>query len=348
MAIDMSKMRADRKKVDKPTRDGVDILKFEEGEYLLYITPPVHEEDPVPYVEAQCHFSVGPNNRMVLNAEGLTGHPPFLQALAARKVSGTDEGMTFEDCRNGWQLAAGYASRHRANKRIQMRDRWYFGCLVMATRRSNRDDWEHARVPEFNIISAGKTIYNGVTDIFFDVGDLTDPDKAILVKITRKGKGLDTEYSVTADVDTLREPMQLSDEIWGALEPKLQPGEDGDLYKLVAQFCRTEAQVQAVLDGTDGKTDDDEGAAPRPSVRATPASGRRRRSTEAKEVADAVEEAPAEEAPAEEAKPSRRRRKAAAEPAADEGSVTAEDEESNDIDELEKALASRSRRRRKA
>lgn len=357
MAVDMSRMRKDRKKADKPKRDGVDILKFEEKEYLLYICPPVHDEDPIPYVEAQAHFGLGPNKRMVINCDGLEGHAPFVAALGRKPLPGgsVEEGPHYDwsTARAGWKVAERYAAKHRANKRIQLKDRWYFGAVIIATRTHPHDEWDLEDAPPYNVISAGKTIYEGITDAFFDVGDITDPDKAVFIKIRRTGQGLDTKYSVTTDTDTLRKPAQIDDDLWERLEALLVPNGDGDLYKLLAQFVRTAEQVEDILEGRDGNDEEKGSSPPRrsaPAVAAKPASARRRRRAEPEEEPEEEPEVEAEAEPEEEpeAKPSRRRRKKveAEDGGDDESSVSASG--ADDVAELDAALKSRSRRRRRA
>lgn len=286
--IDLESMRRDRKRADKPKFDGIDILTFEELEYLVYITPPVH--GTTPYVEVQAQYQIGPNKRQILNASSLEGDPGFLAALEARDLS-------WDDVAEGWEMAEAYAKANRGNKRIQLKDKWYFGCVVLATRRSSRDDWEWEDKPEFQAIAAGKTIFNGITDVFFDEGDITDPDAAILIRITRKGQKLETEYTIRVDSDSLREPHQLDPDLWDRLEKQLVPGGDADLMRLVAQLVRSSEKVEAVLDGTDGDNDEESEESSRSGGRAgsrvssRPASSRRR-SAKADDDEDDDEDSP--------------------------------------------------------
>ena len=332
--VDMDKMRKDRTRSDRRGQ-GAELWKMEEGEHLLYICPPVHEVDPMVYVECQVHYGVGPNNRMVVNLEDLVDMDPLIEAFEKR------ENFSMDDAIEGWDYMLEY-SEDSGIDRIQIKPRWLFNVVPLQHRRSKRHDWQPGKGDPV-VLMCGKTIYDGITDLFFDEGDISDPDAAILVKIAKKGSGLGTEYNVTADTTTLKKPLELDEELWDTIEEYLQPGKDGDLYALLARFCRTKAQIDDIIHGRESDDDDDdddeEREEKRRSTKIRTASSRRR----------SKKKTESEEAP--KAKPKRRKSRKAdpepEEPEEPEDDDLEEEEEEDDSAALEAALKKRTRRRRK-
>ena len=349
MARNKSEMDFDRMRKDRVRSEtGSDLLKLKEGQTLFYICPPVHEEEPVPYAEGQMHFSIGPDKGVVVNLEGLEECEPIVEAL-------NKKGISWDAAVEGWERCAELVARHGDEKRQGARNRWWFNVVVLGHRVSSRKPWDEPD-PKVSILACGKKIYDGITDIFFDEGDITDPEKAIFVIVKRTGTGLDTEYTVKADTDSLKKPVELDDDLWDVIEAACLPGKANDLHAHLVSMVKTADQVEALWYGEKGgdDEDDEDDARGRRKAKVTsrPASQRRRKKADP-EPEDEVEEDEVDEPeedevdePEEDAAPApkKRRSRKVEEPEDDDG------EELSDADELDAELAKRaakSRRRRK-
>ena len=332
VAVDQDVMRKDRKRTDK-TGEGADLYQIPEGDTLLWILPPVHESEPRVYVEFQAHFGVGPNSRMVVNLEHLEDHEPLLDAFEKSKK------IDLEDARVGWEFMGEHDLAD--TERSKLKPRWAFNVVPMQFRRNKRAKWEPSERDPC-MIAVGKQIYNGITDIMFDQGDITDPDAAILVQVNRKGTKLNTEYAVTVHADSLRDPIEIDDELWERVEKYLEPGGEGDIYRQLVLWCRTEEEIEGVIEGREDDDDDDDDepkSKRRRSTKVRTASSRRRSRKRDPEPEEDDEELEEEDDEEEEEKPrrkSRKRRKAPEpEPEEDDDEEEEEEEEEEDDEDLE-------------
>jgi hypothetical protein len=230
--MDMKRMKRDRKKAD--AKSGGGLFKPKEGTTLFYVCPPVHGADPLPYLEVANCFNFGANKKPITDADGLEDCEPFRAALEER-------GLDFEDAQKGW----GFASKHESFK-----TRWYFNIIPISFRVGAGEDYETLE-PIVLKYGAGKSVYDGITDALFEDGDITDPSKAVFLKLTRKGTGLNTEYKLRTDSVSLKKPVELDDKILALIKKEVTPGGDADLHKWIAGQVKSYAQVMAVFDGDD-------------------------------------------------------------------------------------------------
>lgn len=268
MALNVKRMR---KKASEMTSSG-DFLKFDEGETLLYIHPPLPQADQhettegFNFVEFGVHYGVGPGNKMVISldpaANPILEHPAIVAGLKKRKIklSGTcpmSELLESDELTDDEQ------------QRSKMKTAWLWGVTPVAYRRSKAQDFQELPFKPA-ILQAGKQICEGILDVICEEGDITDMNSAIFVRVARSGKGLDTEYKVKVDTATLKKPKKLTKEQQTALKKALTVGGDCDLFRVLVGMIKSPAQVQAVIDGMemDGSEavssdddDDDDGAA---------------------------------------------------------------------------------------
>lgn len=331
--IDYDQMKKDRV---RSKTGGADLLKIKEGHTLLYICPPVHAGDSLPYVEATTHFSIGPDGkRSLINLAGQGTNEPLRAALAAKDLS-------WEDAEAGWDKAAELVSKY-GTKRQAPKNRWFFNVVVMGYRSSAHRDWEEPE-PAVAILACGKSIYDGITDIIFDEGDIMNPDAAVLLVLKRTGAGLDTEYKVSTDSSSLKNPLTLTDDVWAMVEEVCKPGGQNDLYVYLASQAKTAAQVEAVWFGED--VDEVEEAPPARRGRGGKAVATRRTRKPAPEDEEVDEDEEDEEAPP--AKPTKAKpTRVKVERTVLEDDEGDDEEGGGDVDDLEAELAARAAKRRK-
>lgn len=292
---------------------GSDLLKLSEGHTLIYICPAVHDSEPVPYAEARMAFGFGPKKAALVSIDGLDRCQPILDALAKKHV-------TYEEAVAGSDRAAELIAKYGDEKRNGFKNRWWFNVVVMGHRVSARKAWDVPE-PKVVIFPCGKSIFDGIVDQIFEIGDVSDYDAATFIKIKRSGSGLETEYKVDPDVDSLKNPVMLDDDFVDMLENALQPGKANDLHAEIVKMVKRVDEIDALWDGTsDGDDDGDEPAIKRKAAISTRsassrASSRRKKTVEIEEdevEEDEVEEDEVEEedaAAALEAALSKRRRK---------------------------------------
>lgn len=320
--VDMKQMKRDRKTAD--AKSGGGILKIKEGTTLLYICPPVHAGDPMPYIEvSNCFdFGEGKDKKSITSAEGLEDNEEFVAAL-------NECGIEYEDAQRGWEFAQQHA---------KFRPRWYFNVIPIAFRAGAGEDYEDL-VPVIQKLGTGKQIYDGITDAFFEEGDISDPEAAIFISVTKKGSGLSTEYKVKFDSNSLKEPVELDEKLVEMIAKACTPGGTADLHKWLAGQVRTYDQVLAVFEGEEEPEIDKRAAKKRPARRRdreeeeeeeTPKPARKKAAAKKKpEPVDEEEEADEEE---EEAPKPARKKRATKKPA-----PVVEDEDDDEEEEEEEA-----------
>jgi hypothetical protein len=307
---------------------GGDLHKFKVGQTLCYMMPPGREEDPTPFLEYETHYEVGPNKRMIVNLNNLRDNPVVADMV--------DSKFGWDDAEAGWDYLGNVIAKAGAKMKRQKAKKTALFCIVpLAYRKSSRYDWEDLAVGPV-ACRAGSQVYDGINDVMFDYDDITNPDGATLLIVTRKGEGMNTEYTVKADPDSTREPYVVDDKLWEKVETALEPDGKCDLYKILVNWVRSDDDIRAVIAGQDGGSEEDEEDEP-PRRRATASRGSRSRKAPEPDEDDEDDE---DEEGEEDEPPARSRRKAA--PVEDEDE---DEEDDDDADELEAVLKKRKARR---
>lgn len=301
MGININAMRKHRQKRETGGGTGGEWWNPDVGETLLYIAGCCRPEDDLNYVEVVVHYKVGPNNNMVVSLD-----PRANPILGDKRVTTLldEKGIAVGDCPiNKEYMRRKSRGDDDGAKAIGRSTKFIFNVIPVATRAKASGDWVDVPEQTLRPYMCGPTVWEGILDLFFTEGDITDPSKAILVRLVKTGKGLSTRYKISADSETVREPLDLGAEIHDMLEDSLREGGNGDLYKVVSNLVRSKDEVEGLLSGIT-MASEPESKPSRPSIRAR--GGRKA-------------EAPAEPA----------------EPAADSGD--------DELDALERELAKRGR-----
>jgi hypothetical protein len=253
--VKMDKMR---QRYEEQQTGGGEFYSFDVGETLCYVHPPCREDDEseptdgVPYVPVTVHFSVGKNKNMVVSLDSernpILDHPFIKRILKKRKVKLTDD-----PCPVGKELESGSWDDDEADE-ARPQTKYLWGITPLRYRKKSSFEWSRLAVkPE--VVFAGKQIYDGVMEAFFDNGDISDPDAAVLVRIIRKGKDRLTKYEVKVDPTTLKKPFKVPAKLRAMLAKFMAVDSDGDLFRIVGNMIKGHAEVEAIIQGV--KVDDE-------------------------------------------------------------------------------------------
>ena len=260
-AVRMDKMR---RNYEENKRSG-EFWTPAEGDTKVYVHPPCRAEDNfeptegLNYIPVTVHYGVGKNNQMVVCTDAkrnpIVQHP-FVRALlkkSGKKLDGT--------CKVCGEIADGSMSPEEID-RSKAQTRYLWGVTPMSYRADPGDEWKKL-APKPSVIFAGKMLYDGLMELYFDIGDISEPDGAVYAKIHREGKGkMDTRYKVSADMDTVKKPVKIEalEKTSRALAKAVTEGGDCDLFKVVANMVKSPSEQSAILSGVKIAEDDSDDA----------------------------------------------------------------------------------------
>jgi hypothetical protein len=251
MGVNLDAMK--RQKAEAASkRGGADYYTVPEGETLLYICPPLAGDD-LPFVETFVHYDAGPEDKMTVCLDPERNpvlKDPRVQAVLAKRKKNIEAG-----CQACIRLDDGADVAREASSR------YYWGIIPLKQRKDNTKKWREADdADELRILACGYTVWSGIMDCFINNGDISDPKKAILVVVQRKGKGMSTTYTVTADSDSVRSGgIAMSKPVRALVKNQCIEGENGDLYRVIANSVKSSAEVHSIIEGVPLEDDDDAG-----------------------------------------------------------------------------------------
>lgn len=224
MALDMEKIRARKEQADKSSGgSNYEFWTPKDGKNTIRILPPAEGKD-VFWAEGFVHFNVGPDNKLVTcpTTFGKNKKCPVCESIEKLKNSKNKDDQTL-------------ANKMRKTQRIYMN----------IIDRDADDDEDKVQV-----MGCGASIFKDVLDMVCDPdwGDITDFETGRDVTITKKGKGLKTEYS------TLGKPKSSV-----ASEDIEEDALNGLLADVDAIFVeKSYNDILAIMDGEESDDNDDE------------------------------------------------------------------------------------------
>jgi hypothetical protein len=260
MALNFDKMRKD--KAEKDSQRGGNWLNLVLGDNRVYIGGACRPEDEINYLEVVVHYGVGTKNTMALcldDKNAIIHDPRVKAALKSRPTPLViDRHTDCPVCAEWNKLKDGDADDKKQADSIRRNTRYLFNGIPFGTKKDTGAEWEMPEEQKVSCLMVGIQVWEGVLGLFFEEGDVTDVDKAVLFKINKSGSCMKTKYKVGADTETLRKPMTLSKALKRALSDAMEVGKEGDLYKVVADMAKSPAELEALLTGTE-MADEDEG-----------------------------------------------------------------------------------------
>jgi hypothetical protein len=219
--------------------ESIEIMNLDEGEHTVFIAPPVHASNPFPFLSWKTHFGLGNDGKSVItNLSGLIENPVVKDILGDR----------WESVREAQQILGSHLASRSSERDIQGKPRYYFLVIPQSFKSPTAKSAQNLP-PQFAFLAGGKSVFNGIKDIFMDEGNIADPTKGIFVKIKRSGSGLNTEYRVTVDSASLRSPVDLTknEAIEGMFKASFRPDGPASLYTLATRFAKDVSQMNEAL-----------------------------------------------------------------------------------------------------
>jgi hypothetical protein len=242
--MDVSKFRERRVEEsssrERPARP--DMFKVSApGTWIVYICPPSAAMGDYPCVEVDLHYGIGPERKMVacIARDSFVFTDAAQNALAARNErnieNGKPEWAVELDPEEGCPVCAAFEEGDDERRKQS----WLFNVIPIAfidPKGRRTEVAEHERVirPWFASFKQREIVFDAISD----AGDITDPDAATYVRITRVGTEFkSTRYSGGPDVETLRTPVRIPKPMRAAVRA-IESGEN-DLLGLATAFVRS-------------------------------------------------------------------------------------------------------------
>lgn len=253
MGIVMDEFRKAREQAKASYGRGADYLRLAEGHTALYLCPPGPGMGGVPYVVADVHYGIGRQNGSALCLDA--GNPVFSSPLLRKYLAARKDKVVPGKCPVCEILESdapeGYSDPDGEQRlqRMARKRQWLHVAIPWGQISGGqlRETSDGERTPR--ILSAGWTIWNAICDVIDLHGDITDPDAACLVVITRDGMGLTTKYAVSAYRETVIKPLRLQKPQRFALKKGQAEGGELDLFRVVAAMAKPAEAVETMLRG---------------------------------------------------------------------------------------------------
>lgn len=223
--LNMDAMQARLDAAENGNYQNADYDKLQNGKNVRRILWPKGDRDSF-YSEGFLHFSLGSDGKQVVTC------PKTFDSKNRCPVCEYVEQLQKSKNKDDKKLA----------NDIKMKKRIYVNVL-------NRDSEEDADTPK--VLPIGVQILKGLLEAICDpdYGDITDPENGTDVTITRKGQGLNTEYSVL--------PKKKESVVSETSSPEEIEEAMADLDALFIE--RSYEELEAVLNGESLNDDDEEG-----------------------------------------------------------------------------------------
>jgi hypothetical protein len=244
---------------------GGDFYKFDAGDTLIYVCPPCREGDEyeptkgTPYVPIGVHYGIGGSMVPSLDPDDnpIIDHPFVKKELkkAGKKLTGK---CPVKAAIEGEQLTDEEAD----NSKLSVRYLW--AVKPLGFRKSKKKDAKFMDLDDdFSVLMMGPQLNDALIEIFEENGDITDPDAAIRVVVSKsEGGGKQIAYKARAYAPDLKKPFALSKKEKAGLYKALENGVD--LFRLVASLIKPPSKVLELL-GDAGDDEDDEDEKPKKS-----------------------------------------------------------------------------------
>lgn len=308
MAVSANKM-TQRGQEAKSGRDRVDSFKLEDGdEFIIYLCPDNPDFQMSELTDGQCHLEVDqwvtaynpggghewqiqfPAVSLSDDANGnreLFEHPVMLERLAEKDFIPTDRQgnvdvdaiMEFDpiaDLKIGTKLYEGLNIPFADLKGLRRQKGYIFGVVALGRVEVARSGVStHVMFEESECFPQrwypSANVFKQVAKAFEDAKcDITNPDKAMLLKVSRENTNKKITYDVSLYVPTIQNPMVIPDRLWSLIETEQEPGGTLDLFGAIAAGVKPPDVLQAeILEAykPKGKGGNGRGATPRDQMR---------------------------------------------------------------------------------
>ena len=237
----------DAMKRDKEDHEGGKGCNWPEGDCTAYVLPP-RGSSKVPYAEYAIHrVGVGRGQTTVCF------NPKRNPMLKNEKFIAIVNGMGIKipkSCKICQKVEAEnlWDTNEQEAMRISAKGRFVWLVIMWAKRASAKDNWSDISPKRVKPFYCPKGQWDEICDLFCDLGDITDPSKAKLFKMTRVGAKEKTRYSAAGDFATAATPLVLSKEVRGIVAKALTDPELS-YEKLIADLVVSPEEIDALMQG---------------------------------------------------------------------------------------------------
>lgn len=271
MSINTERWAQRKSEIDKKIKErqeGKMWTKIEEGEYLCYVHPQVYPNDKhehtggFNFIEVSMHYGLGgkKNGQLCLDykTNPILSHP-LLQSFVANREKNSFKITPKLTC----EVCEGLENGEITNDKNKQQLKWIIGLTPMFYRKDKNDKWTRLKFkPRF--LTAGTQIFNGYMNSLIDLAgdgiDPTDPNAAVLLKLSRKGTEFNTEYEVVTHIASARKPIKLDKAQREIIAKAVRPKGELDLFSIVASFTKSPSQITALIAGVSDRNVEDEEA----------------------------------------------------------------------------------------
>jgi len=228
-----------------------DITAVKSGDTVYYVHPPCRDNDEdkitkdMPFLRVRVHYGVGANNNMVVcldkKRNPILSHPFIRHFLKKRNID-----ISGGQCPVCNELNRDSIDADSSN-RIRGQFKYLWGVTPIKYRLESQHKFEKVEHKQ-SVIMTGKTVYEGLMELFYDNGDITDPKYAILAQVRKTGKGaFHTKYKVSADNASLKKPLVLPEGFRNAVFESFK--HQCDLFRVISDMVRDEKDISALFAG---------------------------------------------------------------------------------------------------
>lgn len=217
MALNMNKVNEKQQELNKPRGD-FNFFSPKDGRNVIRICPPKGDKD-VFWKEADTHFGVGPEGKLVTCLKMFKKKCPVCEEVARLKKSGNKEEQKLAD-------------------KMRVNHRAYINII-------DRGDPDKVDVPQ--VYNCGNSVLKELINLVCDpeYGDITDFESGFDITLTKSGKGMNTEYKVT--------PKRKESPATTTITEKELQEALPDLDSLVVE--KSADEIKAILSGDDYEDD---------------------------------------------------------------------------------------------
>jgi hypothetical protein len=245
----------DKVKKRKSELSGGNNFTAKEGETLLFFCDTGHPEDEFNFLELLVHYGLGQRRlpAMCLDASRNPAlvDPRVIELAQSEKnvdlVAEAKKGCPV--CRRVWGTDGVQALPKAEGDDIKANRRYIFPVIPMAYKVKDGKNFQELD-PRVQCWNTSYTQWDKITDELVEIGNPTDPESAVFLKVSRKGlKKNDTKYEITTDKSSFREPEKLSKHIKALILKETKPGESADIYRSAADLVKTADEMEALVTG---------------------------------------------------------------------------------------------------
>lgn len=245
--LDPKAVREDRE------RRGGDLYTLREGTTVAYLCQPCREDDRLNYIKVGVHYGLrrGPTLCLDSSRNPIWGNPNFLEIM---KEKGIKTPARCPACSRADKLfrRATTEKEKEEPRRIKYQDKYLWNLIPIGHRSPDRDELAFDE-PDLVQLLSGETIWEDITQIICEEGNITKPEEAVFIRMTRKGAKGDkqTKYTTVVDTESVKSPKSLPKAIRGRLAKALQPGGEGDLYAIATGWYVDIETMSDLLDASE-------------------------------------------------------------------------------------------------